>query len=74
MLMRESTIDFVFFIDDCVITQSCKKQVIVKSTYESKYVVVDFCSCHSVWLRRFLEELYLTQDGTTEIFIDNKFV
>ncbi|KAF2297070.1 hypothetical protein GH714_016331 [Hevea brasiliensis] len=70
---RKSTTSFVFFMGDCAITWSFKKQSIVTlPTCESEYVAVTSYTCHAIWLRRLLKELYLTQEGATEICIDNK--
>ena len=70
---RKSTTKFVFFMGDCVVTWSSKKQSIVTlSTCEDEYVAVISCVCHVIWLRRLLEELYLKQEEATKICIDNK--
>ena len=71
---RKSTTGFVFFMGDCAVTWSSKKQSIVTlSTYKAEYVAAISCVCHAIWLRRLLEELYLKQGEATKIFIDNKY-
>ena len=70
---RKSTTDFVFFMGNCTITWSFKKQSIVTlSTCESEYTAATSCTCHAIWLRRLLKELHLPQDEATKICIDNK--
>ena len=64
---RKSTTDFVFFMVDCAVTWSSKKQSIVTlSTCEAEYVAATSCVCHAIWLRRLLEELYLKQGEATK--------
>ena len=59
---RKSTIGFVFFMGDCAITWSSKKQsIITLSTCEAKYVATTSFVCYAIWLRRLLEEVYLKQ-------------
>ena len=59
---RKSTTSFVFFMGDCAITWSSKKQSIVTlSTCEAEYVAATSCVGHAIWLRRLLEELYLKE-------------
>ena len=70
---RKSTTNFVFFMGDCAVTWSSKKQsIITLSTCEAEYVTATSCVCHAIWLRRLLDELYLKQGEATEICIDNK--
>ena len=70
---RKSTTSFVFFMGDCAVTWSSKKQsIITLSTCEAEYVATTSCVCHAIWLRRLLEELYLKQGEATKICIDNK--
>ena len=66
--------DFVFFMGDCVFTWSSKEQVIVTlSTCEVEYVTATSCTCHVIWLRRLVKELYLLQKESTKIYVDNRF-
>ncbi|XP_070023046.1 secreted RxLR effector protein 161-like [Nicotiana sylvestris] len=59
---RKSTIGFVFFLDDSVISWSLKKQsIITLSTCEAEYVATTSCICHAIWLRRLLNEINLQQ-------------
>lgn len=47
----KSTSGFVFFLGDCVISWSTKKQSIVTlSTCEAEYVAATSCTCHAIWL------------------------
>ncbi|KAL4368367.1 hypothetical protein GQ457_05G028310 [Hibiscus cannabinus] len=70
---RKSTTGFVFFLGDCCISWSSKKQPIVTLfTCEAEYVAATSCSCHAIWLKRLVEELHLPQEGPTKICIDNK--
>ncbi|KAK8540598.1 hypothetical protein V6N13_027117 [Hibiscus sabdariffa] len=70
---RKSTTGFVFFLGDCCISWSSKKQPIVTlSTCEAEYVAPTSRSCHAIWLKRLVEELHLPQEGPTKICIDNK--
>ena len=51
---------FLFFLGDCVISWSSKKQLnITLSTCETEYVAVTSCTCHAIWLRRLLKILNL---------------
>ena len=64
----------MFFLGDCVIYWSSKKQSIVTlSTCEAGYVAATSCTCHAIWLRRLLKELNLPQIEATMICVDNKF-
>ncbi|CAL1371869.1 unnamed protein product [Linum trigynum] len=70
---RKSTTGFVFFLGDTAFTWSSKKQAIVTlSTCEAEYVAATSCACHAIWLRKLLKELNMTQEESTEIFVDNK--
>ncbi|CAL1381539.1 unnamed protein product [Linum trigynum] len=70
---RKSTTGFVFFLGDKAFTWSSKKQAIVTlSTCEAEYVAATSCACHAIWLRKLLKELNMTQEESTEIFVDNK--
>ncbi|KAK4342495.1 hypothetical protein RND71_038311 [Anisodus tanguticus] len=70
---RKSKIDFVFFLGDCVISWSSKKQAIVHvSTREVEYVATISCTCHAIWLRRLLNQINLPQIEATTICVDNK--
>ncbi|GKV40705.1 hypothetical protein SLEP1_g48314 [Rubroshorea leprosula] len=70
---RKSTIGCVFYMGDTAFTWSSKKQPIVTlSTCEAEYVALNSCVTHAVWLRNLLKELHVTQEGPTEIYVDNK--
>ncbi|KAK6143244.1 hypothetical protein DH2020_023592 [Rehmannia glutinosa] len=70
---RKTTSGFVFFMVDCAMSWCSKKQTIVTlSTCESEYVAATSCTCHSIWLRKLLKGLHLSQVEATEIRIDNK--
>ncbi|CAL1389348.1 unnamed protein product [Linum trigynum] len=70
---RKSTTGFVFFLGDTAFTWSSKKQAIVTlSTCEAEYVAATSCACHAIWLRKLLKELNMTQEESTEIYVDNK--
>ncbi|OIT04124.1 retrovirus-related pol polyprotein from transposon tnt 1-94, partial [Nicotiana attenuata] len=70
---RKSTIGFVFFLGDSIISWSSKKQPIVTlSTCEAEHIAAISCTCHAIWLRRLLKELNLPQIEATKICIDNK--
>ena len=67
---RKSTWGIVFFLGDCVISWSTKKQSIVTlSTCEAEYVTATSCTCHAIWLRRLLMELNLPQIEATIILL-----
>ena len=52
----KNTSGFMFFLGDCVISWSSKKQSIVTlSTCEAGYVAATSCTCHAIWLRRLLK-------------------
>ncbi|GMI70037.1 cysteine-rich RLK (RECEPTOR-like protein kinase) 8 [Hibiscus trionum] len=70
---RKSTSGFLFFLGDCCISWSSKKQPIVTlSTCEVEYVASISCTCHAIWLKRLVKELHLPQEWPTKICIDNK--
>ncbi|CAL1356029.1 unnamed protein product [Linum trigynum] len=70
---RKRTTGFVFFLGDTAFTWSSKKQAIVTlSTCEAEYVAPTSCACHAIWMRKLLKELNMTQEESTEIFVDNK--
>ncbi|XP_070032044.1 uncharacterized mitochondrial protein AtMg00810-like [Nicotiana tomentosiformis] len=70
---RKSTTSFVFFLGDSVISWSLKKQsIFTLSTCEAEYIAATSCTCHTIWLRRLLKELNLSQIEATKICIDNK--
>ncbi|PHT87616.1 hypothetical protein T459_09722 [Capsicum annuum] len=63
----------MFFLGNCVVSWSSKKQIIVTLlTCEAEYVEATSCTCHVIWLRRLLKELNLPQTTATMICIDNK--
>jgi len=55
---RKDTSYFVFFfLGDCVISWSSKKQlVITPSSDKAEYVAITSCTCHTIWLTRFIVE------------------
>ncbi|KAL0400392.1 UNVERIFIED_CONTAM: Retrovirus-related Pol polyprotein from transposon TNT 1-94 [Sesamum radiatum] len=70
---RKSTIGFLFYFRENAISWCSKKQPIVTlSTCELEYVATTMGTCHAIWLRRLLSELYFVQDGATKIMVDNK--
>ncbi|CAL1410462.1 unnamed protein product [Linum trigynum] len=70
---RKSTTGFVFFLGDTAFTWSSKKQAIVTlSTCEAEYVAATSCACHAIWLRKLLKKLNMTQEESTEIYVDHK--
>ncbi|KAL0320409.1 UNVERIFIED_CONTAM: Retrovirus-related Pol polyprotein from transposon TNT 1-94 [Sesamum radiatum] len=46
--------------------------ILTLSTCESEYVATTVGTCHAIWLRRLLSELYFVKDGATKIMVDNK--
>jgi hypothetical protein len=57
---RKSFISFVFYMGDTILTWSSKKQSIVSlSTCEAEYIASTSYVCHSIWLRRLLNELQM---------------
>ncbi|KAL4339434.1 hypothetical protein GQ457_08G027700 [Hibiscus cannabinus] len=70
---RKNTFGFMFFLGDCCISWSSKKQPIMTLfTCEIEYVATTSCTYHVVWLKRLVKELHLPQEGPTKICIDNK--
>ncbi|KAL0436856.1 UNVERIFIED_CONTAM: protein NRT1/ PTR FAMILY 2.7 [Sesamum radiatum] len=70
---RKSTTGFVFYFGENAISWCSRKQPIVTlSTCESEYVATTAGTCHAIWLRRLLSELYFAQDRATKIMVDNK--
>jgi len=73
--MIKIAIRVLFFIWKTSFTWSSKKQSMVTlSTCEPEYVATTLCVCHSIWLRRLLKELWMTQEKPTEIYMDNSSV
>ncbi|KAL0433431.1 UNVERIFIED_CONTAM: Retrovirus-related Pol polyprotein from transposon TNT 1-94, partial [Sesamum latifolium] len=69
----KSTTGFVFYFGENAISWCSRKQPIVTlSTCESEYVATTAGTCHAIWLRRLLSELYFVQDGATKIMVDKK--
>lgn len=67
---RKSTTGFVFFLGDAAFTWRSKKQSIVAlSTCEAEYVATTSCTCHAVWLRNLLKDLFFVQEEATEILL-----
>jgi len=72
---RNSTTGFVFFIEDIIFTCSSKKQsMVILSTCETEYVAIKACICHSIWLIRLLKKLWMPQEKSTKIYVDNSSV
>ncbi|KAL0310132.1 UNVERIFIED_CONTAM: Retrovirus-related Pol polyprotein from transposon TNT 1-94 [Sesamum calycinum] len=69
---HKSTIRFVFYFGENAISCSRKQPIVTISTCESKYVAPIAGTCHAIWLRRLLSELYFAHDGATKIMVDNK--
>ncbi|KAK4400702.1 hypothetical protein Sango_1176300 [Sesamum angolense] len=69
---HKSTIRFVFYFGENAISFLRKQPIVTISTCESKYVATIAGTCHAIWLRRLLSELYFAHDGETKIMVDNK--
>ena len=55
---RRGTSRYVFFFGFGAVSWASKKQPIVRlSTTETEYIVVAFCVCQCVWIKRVLEKL-----------------
>ena len=55
---RKRTIGYVFLFSSGAISWSSKKQpIITLSTTEVEFIVVPFCACQVVWVRRIFEML-----------------
>ncbi|KAK2976468.1 hypothetical protein RJ640_003077 [Escallonia rubra] len=70
---RKSTSGYAFHIGSAIFSWSSKKQQIVAlSTCEAEYIAAAACTCQAIWLKNILKELYLIEEGSTTIYIDNK--
>ena len=70
---RKSTSGYVFYLGNCVISWSSKKQQgVALSTAEAEYMALTNGAGHAVWVRRMLEELKQVQNSPTRIYCDNK--
>jgi len=62
--------DLSFFIGDTSFTWSSKKQLIVMlSSCEAEYVVVNSVVCHLIWLKNMLKHLGFPQENPTEFML-----
>lgn len=69
---RKSTSGYIFLLSSGAVSWSSKKQPIVAlSTTEAEFVVAAYCTSQLVWMRRILEKLGHSQDGSTTMFCDN---
>jgi hypothetical protein len=68
---RKSTMIFVFYMGDTTFAWSSKKQsIITLSICEAEYIVTASRVCHSIWLRRLLKELWMSQEKPIKIYMD----
>ena len=69
---RKSTSGYVFLLSSGTISWLSKKQPVVSlSTTEAEFIAATVCACQTVWLKRVLEKLGLTQEKTTIIHCDS---
>lgn len=48
-----------------------KQPVVTLSTTEAEFIAAANCACQTVWLRRILKQLDMTQNKTSVIYCDN---
>ena len=69
---RKSTSGYVFLLNEGVVSQSSKKQLVVAlSTTEAEFVAAASYACQGVWMRRVLEKLGHSQGKCTTMLCDN---
>jgi hypothetical protein len=70
---RRSTSGYAFFLGDCLVCWSSKKQsVVALSTTEAEYIAGVHGGKEAVWLRQFLKELGFPVTGPTTLLVDNQ--
>jgi hypothetical protein len=73
LVERKSTSGYVFRLGNAAISWQSKRQpTVALSSTESEYMALTLASKEAVWLRTFLLELGLAQDGATPIYEDNQ--
>ena len=69
---RKSTSRYVFLMSTGAVSWSSKKQPIVTlSTTEAEFMAAAYCASQVVWMRRIMEKLGHSQNGSTVMFCDN---
>jgi len=71
-MTRRSTSGFCFLINDSIISWCSQKQeVVALSSTEAEYIALCAGAKEACWLRKFAEDLGVTQTAPTEIKVDN---
>ena len=72
---RKCTTGFVFYLGDTTFTRGSKKQsIVILSTRDGEYIAITSCVYHSIWLKRLLRQLRMSQKKPTKIYVDNSSV
>lgn len=70
---RRSTTGYCTFVWGNLVTWRSKKQnVVARSSSEAEFRAVAQGMCEGLWLRRLLEELYITMEFPIKLYCDNK--
>ncbi len=70
---RRSTTVYVFFVGVGAVSWNCKRQLtIALSTTEAEYMATSQCTKEAIWLRKFMADVGLVQNGATNIMCDNQ--
>ena len=69
---RKSTGGATFFLGNCLVSRSSKKQSSISlSTAEAKYIVAASCCTQVIWMRQTLEDLLVKYEHPIVINCDN---
>ena len=69
---RESTSGAAFFLGNCLVSWSSKKQSLVSlSTAEAEYIAAATCCTQILWMKQNLQDLQVTYDEPIPILCDN---
>ena len=69
---RKSTNGVAFFLGNCLVSLSSKKQSSISlSTAEVEYIVVALCCTQVIWMRQTLEDLLVKYEHPIAINCDN---
>lgn len=69
---RKSTSGVAFFIGDCLVSWSSKKQSSVSlSTAEAEYIAAAECCTQIIWMKQMLKDMHIQFEDPILIFCDN---
>lgn len=70
---RKSNSGYVFLLNGCAVSWSCKKQACVAlSSTEAEFIALSETCKEAIWLRKLLEDMEIIQASPTVIYEDNQ--